>query len=90
MSYYRCYFMDFEDHIVAFEVLDHCVSDTQAQQAAVSMLKERRRYKGVSVWDQARKVFEKLLPGIWLLGASVTDTLDAIGMLNGFGATLVS
>jgi hypothetical protein len=87
---YRCYFLDSEQHIVDCEVLDQCVSDWEARQIAASMLQQRRQFRGVSVWDRARRVFEQLIAGICVVASDLADMLDAIGVFDGFGVALVS
>jgi hypothetical protein len=89
MPCYRCYFLDSEQHIVAYELLAHCVTDMQAQQAATSLLQQRRECRGVSVWDRARMVFEELVACVWLVGSGLADTLDAIGVFEA-GAPFVA
>jgi len=91
MPCYRCYFLDSEEHIVGYEVLDLCANDSEALEAANSLLHQRLQYRGVSVWDRARKVFEKMIASICLTGlSSLADTLDAIEAFEGAGVLLVS
>lgn len=84
MPCYRCYFLDSDQHIVDCEVLEHCIDDGEARRAATSMLQQRLQFRGVSVWDRARRVFEQLIAGVWVLGSGLDDMLDALGLFDGF------
>lgn len=58
MANYRCYFLDFDGHIVAVEELRGCTNDAASRQWALDAFAERGGYSGVEVWDRSRQVFE--------------------------------
>jgi hypothetical protein len=52
---YRCYLLDAQSHIASAEVIE-CSDDAAAKSRAREILAEKPRFRGVEVWDRARRV----------------------------------
>lgn len=56
MHIFRCYFLDEDDHIQSFEVIEAArLSDAIAN--AQAMLKARPQHRKVELWDGSRRVY---------------------------------
>ena len=55
MTWYRCYFLDGDDHIKDFCDFD-CATDTLAQRESDRLLAERE-YEGMELWDGVRRKY---------------------------------
>lgn len=71
MHHYRCYFLNADGYIVDFQELTKCRDDVAVRLRAIALLDERPQYKGVTVWERSRKIFEKIPQK-----ASLPDTAD--------------
>ncbi len=58
MRPYRCYFLNQAGRIEAVEIVD-AQADEEALIQAVELLKTQRHYRGIEVWDCARRVFPR-------------------------------
>ena len=56
MHVYRCYFLNADDHIEAFEVIE-MAGLNDAVERALAMLKARPQHRSVELWDGSRRVY---------------------------------
>ena len=56
MHVYRCYFLNSEDRIEAFEVIE-AETLREGIDRALAMLKARPQHRSVELWDGARRVY---------------------------------
>jgi len=56
MHIYRCYFLNADDQIQAFEVVE-VTSLSEGINLAVAMLKARPQHRSVELWDGSRRVY---------------------------------
>ena len=56
MHIYRCYFLNADDQIQAFEVVE-VSSLSEGINLAVAMLKARPQHRSVELWDGSRRVY---------------------------------
>ena len=66
MHIYRCYFLNADDHIEAFEVIE-VASLSEGIDRAQAMLKARPQHRSVELWDGSRRIYparyRNVLPG---------------------------
>ena len=77
MRAYRCYLLNASRRIVAMEVVS-AETDVEAMVQAVGMLAGRREYRGVEVWDGARRILPKDRKSVDL--AELKAVLRAVGI----------
>lgn len=56
MHIFRCYFLNADDHIEAFEVIE-VDSLREGIERSLAMLKARPQHHKVELWDGSRRVF---------------------------------
>jgi hypothetical protein len=55
-AHFRCYFLNADDHIEAFEVIE-VASLNEGIDRAHAMLKARPQHRSVELWDGSRRVY---------------------------------
>ena len=56
MHIFRCYFLNADDHVEAFEVIE-VASLSEGIDRAHAMLKVRPQHRTVELWDGSRRVY---------------------------------